>query len=114
MKAIMMGLLTAILTTSAYADVSIVQSKINGAGYKTIGSTVNILSPSITLDGQTYELHVGAATAKSACEMLGLDYLDYQKGSLSLAKRVRLNGDGAIEFVDSNFSLGVLSCKIRK
>ena len=110
----MSGLLTLTLTISAHADVNLIQSKINGIGYKTNGKAVSILSPTITLNGQALELHTGSTTAKSACEMLGLDYLGYDQGDAGkIDKRVRLDENGSIEFIEGSRFLSVLSCNKR-
>lgn len=104
------GLMSMTLTISAHADVSLIQSKISGNGYKTTGKVVSILSPTIILGSQTYELHTGSITAKSACEMLGLDYVGYDQGDAKLATRVRLAENGSIEFIHGSRFLAIISC----
>ncbi|MBN8540666.1 MAG: hypothetical protein J0L82_09805 [Deltaproteobacteria bacterium] len=113
MKKIMtlIGLLSMTLTIPAHADVTIIQSIIGGSGYKTKGNAVSILSPTIVLNGLTYELHTGAITAKSACEILGMDYLGFdQQDGARMEQRVRLAENGSLEFINGTRSLSVISC----
>lgn len=105
------GLLSMILTMSAHADIRVIQSKIIGNGFRTIGNTISIISPKIELDGQTYDLHTGSITAASACALLGGSLVSYDQGlSVRSSKRVRISETGAIEFIEGARFLSVLSC----
>ena len=114
-------ILMMLFSLSSFADVTIIQSKINGTAVATDDKIINIMNPTIEVDGKEYalfgsEYEAVQSTGIYACEKLNMDFVALT------AKRIftveveilQVKQNGSMVFNDGLWSaITNLTCKLK-
>lgn len=110
-KLLITALVSLISASSAFADIRVIKSQIEGQGYE-INGVVNIIDPTISIDGENYYLYDHKITAQDACKAIGLEYHSFQSQGRG-SRTVAILNNGSIEMTTSSISIKILSCKAK-
>lgn len=113
-------MLTTAISFSSFADVTIIKSKINGTAVATNEKVINIMNPTMEIDGKEYSLfgseHESVhTTGKYACKQLNMKFVNLTSKGIysSEADVVEVKKNEAMVFNDGKWSIiTTLTCKL--
>lgn len=111
-KLLITALLSLISASSAFADIKVIKTQIEGQGYE-INGVVNVASPFVGYGDKYYSLYANEATAAEACKSAGMTLHSFQAAKIS-ERTMAVLIDGAIRQLDSSYMIQTLSCKANK
>nr|BDT29699.1 hypothetical protein BHI3_31650 [Bacteriovorax sp. HI3] len=114
---IFITMLTLLLSFSSLADVKIIKSKINGTAVISEENVINIMNPTIEIDGKNYSLfgsEYSHSTGIYACKKLKMEFVGLTARRIQsvYVELVQVKQNGEMVFNDGLWSeITTLACK---
>lgn len=108
-KTFITSALLSIIASSAFADIKVITTKIDGTGYE-VNGIVNIAKPTILVGEAHYSLYANETTAAQACISAGMILHSYQATRMSDRTTASI-AEGAVRLLNSSNKIQILSCK---
>ncbi|MDO9181842.1 MAG: hypothetical protein Q7U04_05510 [Bacteriovorax sp.] len=103
----------AMLSFSSFANVKIIKSRVNGTAIETNKNVINILYPTITVDGKDYALFTNPDAGRFACKQMKMKYVNYDVDyNPSVDESINIRENGAIEYFGGVQIIKVLTCEL--